>query len=312
MVEIYDEGHNYSTPWYIRDMMDKDTVHLFVSDLSYEDEDYLEEEVSKVSTDFVLFLLTPSYLKEIGVDPSLWIDLKDFKERSVQLIKKISPPEIINSTGEFRKRIQVFLNRVLSDLYNAEWEDARILVREIITFLGYDFPLENIDQNDLAAYHSSYTSISKVLSSLAGLSICGFNPEEFRNGNYYLKKVHPAPWDYVEFVKVVSRYVILLFLESYCDSSPSWEDKFQESERWFGILERVIFSNKIVYVRNKKNEIWSCNLEILAKKVIQEAVYAASSSLPDGSREDFIEFLPHDVEKIAIKKVVYRPWLKIK
>jgi hypothetical protein len=324
-------GSSDSVPYYIIRLMDqRDDIHVtfddFVPDFGYI-EGYIEEQeaddFSDVTTDFIMKLLTPSYLRELGIDPSLWRSLRDFKEEAIRSIKILSSRDVIdaaNNDNNFRKKVHRFINDLLSALYKAEsLEDGKDVLSELFAFMGVDFCLGVIGHADLSIYHSSYICITRVLNSFGLIDNGIFR---YCNGyeTHYLKRIPRATsWDYVEFVKNAARFAVILFFESYCDDLSFWKDKFREAERLLEILDKVIIGipRSEVELRNRKGEIWICNLDLLYKKTVQETVRAVLLSLPDGSREDFIDFIKDSlpgidkIDKIVFGKKFY-PWRRVK
>jgi len=196
-------------PWYLKRMMDQDMVHLTVQDLT-DPEHYSSDdsgEGTRVSSDFVCYLLTPSVLRQMGLNPEGLYTLREFKQKAMDLIRSIAPAEIKNSAGMFRRKIQGFLNRTLDLLFgfnslDNSLDEAKSLVRDILDLLGVDYPLGAIDVQEVVLYNTSYTSFAKILNFL-GL----FDPEEFRYENlnsFYIKKVpQPNLWDTKSFWKPV-------------------------------------------------------------------------------------------------------------
>jgi len=90
-------------PWYIREYMDRDTVHMSVGDLADPwnpiEEETQEDDLSKdkVDTDFIIFSLNPAFLRSAGYDPALVVgELKVFKEQLFSQIKRQS--DLFNSS----------------------------------------------------------------------------------------------------------------------------------------------------------------------------------------------------------------------
>jgi hypothetical protein len=318
---FFDDG--YATPWYIQKMIDSRndvcvTINDFVPDY-FEGVDVEDEtnDFKMVDTDFVMLLLSPSYLREVGVDPSLWMDLKTFKEEVINSI--ILSRDIVDALNDnnFRKRSHRFINDLLSDLYRSEGIDkGKELVREILVFMGRGFPLEVVGLEDLSVYHSSYLFYVRVLNEISLVNVDDFR---YVNGceTFYLKRIPSATgWDYIKFVESFTKYAISLFFESYSSEERDWGKKFQEGERILEILDRVVVKVKSVRVVNKKKEVWECDLDLLYKKTLREAVFSVLLSLPDGSREDFIDFIKDSLS--GIDKIVsgngkkFYPWRRIK
>lgn len=325
--DSFDDG--YATPWYIQKMIDSHndvcvTVSDFVPDYfeNYFGSVDVEDETNDfkmVDTDFIMLLLSPPYLREVGADPSLWMDLKTFKEEVISNIKILSR-DIVDALNDnnFRKRSHRFINDLLSDLYRSEGIDkGKELAREILVFMGRSFPLEAVGLEDLSVYHSSYLFYVRVFNELG---IDGFNSEEFRYINsvetIYLKRIPSATgWDYIKFVESFTKYAVSLFFESYSEEREDWEKKIREGERILEILDRVVVKVKSVRVMNNKKEVWECNLDLLYKKTLKEVVLSILLSLPDGSREDFIDFIKDSlpgIDKIVFGNMKFYPWRRVK
>lgn len=234
-------------PWYIIQMMDQDMVHLTVQDLSDPEqfpEQFVDDEEKKVPSDFIVYLLSPCFLRARGVNPEGLYSLREFKEKAMSLIKDMAPVELRSSTGLFRKRIQGFLNETLNLLFNSNsLDEAKSLVREILCLLGVDYPLEAITEEDVALYNTSYIFPVKIFHAL-GL----FDPEEFRyenlNSNYLKKVPEPTLWDFRDFLEMEAKFIASTFYKSFLISKqdPSdrrWVELYNEAEKALFITHTV-------------------------------------------------------------------------
>jgi hypothetical protein len=304
-------------PWYMRVLMDKDTVHMTVSDLSDPerccDEYEYENEDKKVSSDFIAFLLYPSFLRSLGYDPTTLIDLRSFKRNVFNRIKTMSP-DLSMSQGKFRNNIQDYLNRVVEKIYYCSGlEDSKVFARDILVLVDRDFDLGLIDESDLSSYSTSYTAFTKVLFSL-GL----FDPErELRNTNFYLKKVpYPNGWDYKTVLEAGADFISSAFYRSFLllKESPSdrgWDRLYDNAERFFSLIDKIIVKVPSVYIKNQKGEVWELRLSDFFRSVLRKKLLALVDLVPVGLREEFLTFyLPEDVQKILNSRVTYRPWKK--
>lgn len=313
-----------SVPFYLSKLIDSyDDVKLTVQDLSdpecLPEEEELDEVENKVHSDFIMFLMTPCFLRARGYSPEGLMSLRDFKEKAMGLIKSIAPAELLSSAGPFRNKIQGFLNRTLNLLFSTDnFDEAKSLVREILDVLGVDYPLEQIGEEEVTLYNTSYIFPTKILYTL-GL----FDPEEFRFENlnsHYLKKVpEPSLWDVKDFLEAEADFITSRFYKSFLISKkdPSdkmWSEMYDEAEKRLSLIEGLINKVPSPRARNKKGEVWELSSHDLFWSELRKKIISLAESLQLGLREEFTEFhLPENVQrKVLNPRVVYRPWKKIK
>ncbi len=313
----FDNGD--ACPWYLKRLMDQDMVHLTVQDLSDPERyDDMEGEGERgVSSDFVCFLLTPSVLRQMGLNPEGLYTLRGYKEKAMDLIRSISPAEIRNSAGTFRKRIQGFFNRTLDLLFrSSSLDEAKSLVREILDLLGVDYPLGEVDVQEVLLYNTSYLSYIKVFYTLGR-----FDPEEFRYENlnsFYVKKVpQPNLWDYKEFLEAGADFIASAFFESFLvlkEDGPSntrWSILYDEALARLSLVDLLITKVPDVSVRNKNKEVWVLNTHDFFYFILRQKLISLAGEIPLGLREEFLNFhLPEEVQRKLSPRVVYRPWKK--
>jgi hypothetical protein len=307
-----------ATPWYIRELMDRDSVHLTVQDLvdPERNDEIIHDEDKKVNSDFVCFLLSPSVLRQLGLNPEGLYTLKDYKEKAMGLIKLVAPVELLSSAGVFRKKIQGFLNQILNSLYNLDSiDEAKSLVRDVLDLLGVDYPLEAISEVEVVLYNTTYLSFTKILF-LLGL----FDPEEFRFRNlnsHYVKKVpQPNLWDIKDFLESEVDFISSAFYRSFVLSKENPSDKrwavlYDEAESALGLVDLLITKVPSISTRNQKKEVWVLNTHDFFWSVLRKKILTLVELIPQGLREEFASFhLPEEVQKRINPRVVYRPWVK--
>lgn len=309
-------GPEDATPWYMRQMMDQDMVHLYTTDLSDPERYDVDESDNSVvvGSDFVMFFMSPCFLRTRGYDPVHMYGLKEFKTKGMDLIKSVSPLEIRGSSGVFRSKIQQYLNRVLDSLYLvADFGEAKDFVRSILVLLGADYPLEAISEDDISLYNTSYIASAKVLYSLNL-----FNPEEIRGASYYLKKVpQPNLWDVKDFLEASASFVAFSFLKSFLvlkEEGPSskWSDLYDEAEKLFNLVSDILIV-KIpdISTVNKKKELWVLNTHDFFYSILKKKMITLVEEIQPGLRGEFLEFhLPEQLQKVLNSRAVFRPWVK--
>ncbi len=311
----FDNGD--ACPWYLKRLMDQDMVHLTVQDLSDPERyDDMEGEGERgVSSDFICFLLTPSVLRQMGLNPEGLYSLREYKQRAMDLIRSVAPAEIKNSAGAFRKRIQGFLNRALDSLFVLLLDDAKGVVREILDLLGVDYPLGQVDVQEVLLYNTSYLSYVKVLFLLGQ-----FDPEEFRYQNlnsHYRKKVpEPNLWDVKEFLQAGADFIASAFFESFLilkdgPSDRRWTILYDEAVARLSLIEDALVKVPDISVRNKNKEVWVLNTHDFFYNLLRQKLTSLAGEIPLGLREEFYDFhLPEEVQRKLSPRVVYRPWKK--
>jgi len=305
-------------PWYIREMMDRDTVHLTIHDISDpENYDNYDEVERGVSSDFICFLLTPSVLRQMGLNPEGLYSLREYKQIAMDLIRSVAPAEIKNSAGVFRKRIQGFLNRALDSLFVlSNLDDAKGVVRQILDLLGVDYPLGQVDVQEVLLYNTSYTSFTKILNFMGQ-----FDPEEFRYENlnsYYLKKVpEPNLWDVKEVLESYADSITSDFYKSFTilkenPSDKRWVSLYDEAESSLSFVgDLLLIKIPQISFKNEKGEVWVLNTHDFFYFLLRKKLISLAETLPPGLREEFYDFhLPEEVSKKVSPRVVYRPWKK--
>ncbi len=308
-------------PWYIREYMDRDTVHMSVGDLADPwnpiEEETQEDDLSKdkVDTDFIIFSLNPAFLRSAGYDPALVVgELKVFKEQLFSQIKRQSDlGTLVKGFPGFQKKVQSFLNRMAERLFYAvSLSEGKSALREILTLMGKDFELGVIDEDDLVLYNCSYTYWTKVQYVL-GL----FDPEELRKGNYYLKKVpEPNLWDIKSFLQTEANFIASAFFVSFkkCKENPSnegWGLLYDEAESFLSLIKNLLIKVPDISVRNQKGEVWVLNTHDFFFQKLREKLISLAGEIPLGLREEFLDFhLPEEVQRKLSPRVVYRPWKK--
>jgi hypothetical protein len=304
-------------PWYMRQLMDQDMIHLTVSDLSdpeplYDDLDG-DVENRKASTDFVCFLATPAVIRQLGYNPEGLLVLKDYKKKSIDLIRSIAPMEIKNSVGLFRERIQKFLNESLTLIYqSSNFDDAKSFVGEVLCFLGVDYPLEALSEEDIVLYNTTYLSWAKTMK------VVGLVDELRLNNSHYSKKIPDANlWDIKDFLEAKASFISSAFYRSFLlskkdPSDKEWVRLYDEAEKSLSLVDRVLIKISEISTVNKKKEVWVLNTHDFFYSILKKKLITLAEEIQQGLREDFLTFhLPEEVQsKILNPRTIYRPWSK--
>jgi len=316
-------GPEDSSSWYIREMMDRDTIHMSVSDLPdiwnpslEEEEESRKDEITrdKVDTNFVMFVLNPCFLRTLGDDPVYLVgDVKKFKEDVFDLIKKYSNlGDLVMSSLKFRKGVQSYLNRAVEQIYYANFDDGKAILRDILDLMGKDFDFGMIDQSDFSGYNISYIAYTKVLY-LLGL----YDPEELRGCSIYLKKVPKANlWDIKEFLEIEADSIASDFFRGFNImkenvSNREWNDLYDQALKDLDLVNLLISRVSEIATKNAKGETWILRTHDFFFNLLRKKINSLAETLPIGLRREFIEFhLPEEVQVKLSPRVVYRPWEK--
>lgn len=314
----------FACPGYLRKYMDRDTVHMTVSDLFSCSDDYYESETDesvnekKVSASTVCWLLTPVVFRDMGLKTELLVSSSDYKKRSLGAIYSVAPIDIKEASGSFRSMTQNYFYGLLDALYYkaSSFDEGKSVVRDILTLLGLDYPLERIEREDVVLYHTTYLPYTKVLY-LLGL----FDPNDFRyqNGNnQYLKHVpKPTLWDVKEFLELEASFVVSNFYRGFFvmkedPSNRRWVDLYDEALNHIDLVDTLSIKVPRIYTRNKQKELWVLNTHDFFCSVLKKKIIVLSEEIPVGLREEFISFfLPEEIQNVISPMAVYRPWKKI-
>jgi hypothetical protein len=301
-------------PWYVRAMMDRDTVHMTVEDLSDPEQYEFEENMFEktISTDSVCFLLTPSVMRSLGYNPECLMTLKDYKVKSMNLIKAMAPVEIRNSTGLFRERIQKFLNENLTLIYQANsLDDAKSFIGEVLCFLGVDYTLEAVSEEDVVLYNTTYLPYVKVLK------ILGLEEEIRPNNSYYSKRIPEANlWDLKDFLEIKANFIAFAFYKSFklVKDNPAdrlWIELHNEAEKAISLVDRVLTRIPVISTVNKKKETWELNSHDFFYSQLKKKIVMLVEEIQPGLKNEFISFfIPEELQRIFDPRMVYRPWKK--